>query len=89
MNIPQISGIPRDKVLHIALGVLAIPCAYVALWVNSLFGLGACMAYTTTVVGVLYEVQQCVRKEGRVEVLDAAATALPGWVVFVILEVWK
>lgn len=86
MNIPQISGIPRDKVLHIALGVLAIPCAYVALWVNSLFGLGACMAYTTTVVGVLYEVQQWVRKEGQVEVLDALATAAPGWVVWAALE---
>lgn len=78
--------IPKDKLLHIALGVLAILCAYVALWVNSLFGLGACMAYTTTCVGVLYEVQQWVRKEGQVELLDALATAAPGWVAWAALE---
>ena len=78
--------IPRDKLLHIALGVLAILCAYVALWVNSLFGLGACMAYTTTCVGVLYEVQQHYRGEGEPDLLDALATAAPGFVVWALLE---
>lgn len=81
--------IPRDKLLHIALGVLALACAYVALWVNSLFGLGACLAYTTTVVGVLYEVQQWYRREGVVDPLDALATAAPGWVAWAVLELWK
>ena len=79
-------NIPRDKVLHIALGVLAILCAYVALWVNSLFGLGPCLAYTTTAVGVLYEVQQWYRREGQVEALDAIYTAAPGFVAWALLE---
>ena len=78
--------IPRDKLLHLALGVLAILCAYVALWINSLFGLGACMAYTTTAVGVLYEVQQWFRKEGQPDPWDALATAAPGWVAWALLE---
>lgn len=89
MNIPEIPGIPRDKVLHVGLGVLAVLCAYVALWVHAAFGLGACMAFTTTAVGVLYEVQQRVRGEGQVEVLDAAATAAPGWVLWAVLEMLK
>lgn len=79
--------IPKDKLLHLALGVLAILCAYVALWVNSLFGLGACMAYTTTCVGVLYEVQQHYRGEGEPDLLDALATAAPGFVVWALLEI--
>ena len=79
-------NIPRDKVLHIALGVLAILCAYVALWVNSLFGLGPCLAYTTTAVGVLYEVQQWYRKEGQPDLYDAIYTAAPGWVAWALLE---
>ena len=79
-------NIPRDKLLHLALGVLAILCAYVALWVNSLFGLGACLAYTTTAVGVLYEWQQHYRGEGEPDLFDALATAAPGWVVWALLE---
>lgn len=78
-------NIPRDKLLHIALGVLAILCAYVALWVNSLLGLGACLAYTTTAVGLLYEVQQAYRKEGQPDPWDAAATAAPGWAAWGVL----
>lgn len=81
--------IPRDKLLHVALGVLACICAYVALWVNSLFGLGPCFAYTTTLVGLLYEAQQAFRKEGQPDLLDAAATALPGFVAWAILEMLK
>lgn len=79
-------NIHRDKLLHVGLGVLAIACAYVALWVNSLFGLGACLAYTTTAVGVLYEVQQWYRREGQVEALDAIYTAAPGFVAWALLE---
>lgn len=81
--------IPRDKILHIGLGVITIVCAFGALMVNSMFGLGACLAYTTTVVGALYEVQQWYRKEGQPDIWDALATAAPGWAMFVILEVWK
>lgn len=82
-------NIPRDKILHLALGVLALACAYIALWVNSLFGLGACLAYTTTVVGVLYELQQAYRKEGQPDPWDALCTALPGFVAWTALEMLK
>ena len=78
--------IHRDKLLHIALGVLSIGCALAALMIHALFGLGPCLAYTTTAVGVLYEVQQWYRKEGQPDLWDALATAAPGWVVWGLLE---
>jgi len=77
---------PKDKILHVTLGVLAIVCAWVALAINSLFGLGPTLAYTTTVVGLLYEVQQAYRGEGQPDILDAAATALPGFVAWGFLS---
>ena len=79
-------NIPRDKQLHIALGVLAIACALLALAIFERFGLGATLAYTTTAVGVLYEVQQWYRKEGQPDPWDAAATAAPGWAVWAAIE---
>ena len=78
--------IPRDKLLHIALGVLAIVCALAALMIHAFFGLGPTLAYTTTAVGVLYEVQQWYRREGQVEALDAIYTAAPGFVAWGLLE---
>ena len=76
----------KDKLLHIALGVLAIVCALLALMVNAFFGLGPMLAYTTTTVGLLYEVQQGYRNEGQPDPWDAAATALPGFVAWGLLE---
>lgn len=81
--------IPRDKLLHIALGALAIACALLALLVYETWGLGACLAYTTSAVGVLYEAQQWYRKEGQPDQWDAFCTALPGWVAWAILEAMK
>lgn len=78
---------PRDKVLHLALGVIAVACAFVGLWVLDTWGVGALLAYTSTTVGVLYEAQQKFRGEGQVELADAAATALPGWVAWIIVSV--
>jgi hypothetical protein len=72
----------RDKLLHFALGIIAILCALAALIIHTFFGVGACLAYTTTMVGLLYEGQQWVRKEGQVELLDAVATASPGWLAW-------
>lgn len=77
--------IPRDKLLHLALGAIAVVCALAGLWVLDTWGVGALLAYTSTAVGVLYEGQQWVRKEGQVELADAAATALPGWVAWAIV----
>ena len=82
-------NIPRDKLLHIALGLLAIGCALAALMIHAFFGLGATLAYTTTAVGVLYEVQQWHRREGQPDIYDALATAAPGWVAWALLEVLK
>lgn len=78
--------IPRDKLLHIALGVLSIVCALAALMIHAFFGLGPTLAYTTTAVGVLYEVQQWYRKEGQPDPWDAVATAAPGFVAWGLLE---
>lgn len=75
-----------DKLLHIALGVLAIACALLALVIFQHFGLGACLAYTTTAVGGLYEWQQWFRKEGQPDPWDALATAAPGFVAWGLLE---
>lgn len=55
--------IPRNKILHLVMGVLAILCALLALAVYERFGLGPTLAYTTTAVGVFYEVQQWWRRE--------------------------
>lgn len=77
---------PRDKLQHFGLGALAIACAALALLIHRLYGLGPTLAYTTTAVGVLYEVQQWYRKEGQPDPYDALATALPGWVVWLILS---
>lgn len=77
--------IAKDKLLHVGLGILAIACAMVALMVYGLFGLGPTLAYTTTVVGLLYEVQQMYRGEGQPDLWDAAATAAPGFVAWGVL----
>jgi len=76
----------RDKILHLALGCIAAAVGYVALIIHSMLGLGAMLAYITTVTGVGYELQQCIRKEGQPDALDALATAAPGWLAWLILE---
>ncbi|CAB4157062.1 hypothetical protein UFOVP748_32 [uncultured Caudovirales phage] len=78
---------PRDKLLHLALGVIAMLCALPALVYYEVMGLGACLAYTTSMVGLLYEGQQWVREEGQVEWLDALATAAPGWIAWGVLAI--
>ena len=81
--------IPRDKLLHIGLGVLWLCATAVNLLVYTFFGLGPAMAYGTTAFGTLYEVNQWIRKEGTPDPWDAAATALPGWVAWALLEAFK
>ena len=77
---------PRDKILHICLGFVWLLAAASSYWVLVLVNVGAFLAYHTTVFALLYEVNQAIRKEGQPELLDAAATALPGWVAWVIIE---
>jgi hypothetical protein len=79
--------IPRDKLLHIGLGLVWLAAAFLSLGVLQLFGVGAFLAYQTTTYALLYEVNQAVRNEGQPELLDAAATALPGWVAWGLLSI--
>lgn len=62
-------------------------CALPALVYYEVMGLGACLAYTTSMVGLLYEGQQWAREEGQVEWLDALATAAPGWIAWGVLAI--
>jgi short subunit fatty acids transporter len=58
----------------------------VSYWVLVLFGIGPFLAYHTTVYALLYEINQLIRKEGQPDLLDAAATALPGFIAWGLLE---
>lgn len=78
----------KDKVEHVALGILSLVLATIGLHVYSNYGLGWASAYITTTIGVLYELQQKYRKEGEVSVADAVATALPGWLVLLWTKVF-
>lgn len=81
--------VPVDKVMHVALGVIWLAITMMGAWVLRDFGLGAFLAYGTTTYGVMYEFNQWLRKEGQPDPWDAAATALPGWVVWGLLEMVK
>lgn len=80
--------IPQDKLQHLAMGVAAALVALLAIRMAAL-NLGAALAFVTTAFGVFYEVQQWYRREGKPEVLDAVATAAPGWIAWLAMEVWK
>jgi hypothetical protein len=92
--IPRIPDIltrlmPADKWLHLALGVIWVAAAMVSYWVLMLFNVGAFIAYHSTVYALLYEVNQGVRGEGEPSLLDAVATAAPGWLAWLALEMMK
>lgn len=76
----------QDKLLHIALGMLTLVFAVCGLFVLNNFGQGWFFAFSTTAVGICYELNQYVRKEGCVEIMDAVATASLGWIALVFLE---
>ena len=75
----------NDKLLHFALGVIACLAACVGAYIYGTVGLGALLAYTSTTVGIAYEMQQKIRGEGQVDAFDAFATAIPGWVAAAII----
>jgi hypothetical protein len=81
--------LPRDKLLHIGLGCVWLFAAMVSYWVLLLWGVGPFLAYHTTVYALLYEANQAIRNEGQPELLDAAATAAPGWLAWLVLEMMK
>ena len=79
----------KDKIQHIALGVVWLAVCAIGTWVLRDFGLGAALAYGTTTYAAMYEFNQWYRKDGQPEVLDAICTAAPGFVAWVGLELFK
>ena len=80
--------IPRDKLLHIVMGVFAVLITLAVIELAR-HNLGAALAVMTTAFGVFYEAQQWWRKEGTVDPWDALATAAPGFVAWAALELFK
>ena len=78
-------NIPRDKILHLIMGVLAVAVTYAAVWIGQ-HNLGLALAFVSTMFGAFYEFQQWYRGEGQVEIWDAVATAAPGFVAWGLLE---
>lgn len=71
----------KDKLEHFCLGVLSIIFGILAISIYQDLGFGWFSAFTTTSVGILYEIQQWYRKEGFPSVADAVATSIPGWLL--------
>ena len=80
--------IPKDKLLHIAMGVGAVAITLVVIELAR-HNLGAALALMTTAFGVFYEAQQWYRRDGTVDVMDAVATAAPGFAAWAALELFK
>lgn len=81
-------NIPKDKLLHLAMGVGAVVVTFLVVKLGQ-HSMGAALAVMTTTFGVFYEVQQWYRREGAVDPWDAVATAAPGFVAWGLLEVLK
>jgi hypothetical protein len=75
----------KDKLAHVVLGLIVTIFAFVGIKIFLHFGIGWFFAYSTTLVGIGYEVNQYIRKSGKVEILDAIATATPGWIALLFL----
>ena len=80
--------IPKDKLLHIGMGVFAVLITLAVIELAR-HNLGAALAVMTTAFGIFYEAQQWVREEGTVDPWDALATAAPGFVAWAALELFK
>ena len=80
--------IPKDKILHIGMGIGAVAMTLIVLELAR-HNLGAALALMTTTFGVFYEAQQWWRKEGTVDPRDAAATAAPGFVAWAVIEFFR
>ena len=74
--------IPKDKLQHLAMGF------GLTLFLSGIYflPLGWAVAIAGIVFGVFYEYQQWYRKEGQPDIWDAVATASPGVVVGIALE---
>lgn len=75
--------IPKDKMMHLSMGVGV--CVVLVIVRHVTIGLGLLIGCAT--FGVFYELQQWYRKEGQPELLDALATAAPGILAFITLDI--
>lgn len=85
MNLP--TWLPRDKVLHAAMGAATV-LALLALLAIAKHDIGFSLAMAGTAVGLAYERQQKFRGEGEFSLLDAAATAAPGYLAWGVLALF-
>lgn len=76
---------PKDTWSHFCAGILALVSLGVIVQTMNEHGVGPAAALTTSLLGVAYEVLQRVRGEGVPSLRDAAATAAPGWLVWLAL----
>lgn len=76
--------IAKDKVAHFVIGVLGILALLLILAVHRATGIGPATAVTTTLLGAALEAYQRVRHEGTPSLLDAVATASPGWAFWLV-----
>ena len=81
-------NIPKDKIQHLIMGAGAVAATLIAVWIAQ-HSLGGACAFITTLFAVFYEAQQLYRREGQPDVMDAIATAAPGWLAWAVLEVLK
>lgn len=79
MNLP--AWLPRDKMLH-AVGGTAVVAATLLVLAVAKHDVGFSLAASATLVGLAYEWVKKFRGEGEFSLLDAAATAAPGFAVW-------
>lgn len=84
-----VDSIARDKLFHLAAGVITILSMALLLFVAQRFGALPAIALATTLMGAGLEGYQWIRKEGEVAYADALATASPGWALWAGVELWR
>lgn len=79
--------IPRDKLLHLAMGAATILGVLLVLAIAK-HDIGFSLAVAATLVGLSYEWHRKFRGEGTFSLLDAAATAAPGFMAWGVLALF-
>ena len=82
MTLP--AWLPRDKALHAAMGAATVLGVLIVLAIAKQ-NIGLSLAVAGALVGLAYEYQQKFRGEGEFSLLDAAATAAPGFLAWGVL----
>lgn len=73
--------IQRDKLLHAGIGAATV-LAVLLLLAIAKHNIGISLAVSGVLVGLAYEYQRKLRSEGAFSMINAAATAAPGFVVW-------